>query len=73
MRETLGTRYSLQERSGNFLLVAQAPTAAQGLVNELHIGLSQLTLQVVDPSSAQVLKWKWKFTSLPHNAGMTTI
>ena len=45
MRETLRTRYSLQERSGNFLLVAQEPAAAQGLVNELHIGLSQLTLQ----------------------------
>ena len=59
MRETLRTRYPLQERSGNFLLVAEAPTAAQGLVNGLHIGLSQLTLQVLVPSSAQVLKWKW--------------
>ena len=35
MRETLGTRYPLQERSGNFLLVTLAPTAAQGMVNEL--------------------------------------
>ena len=68
MRETLRTRYSLQERSGNFLLVAQEPAAAQGMVNELHIGLSQLTLQALVPSSAQILKWKWKFTSLPHNA-----
>ena len=29
------TRHPLQERSGNFLLVAQASTAAQGLVNGL--------------------------------------
>ena len=35
MRETLRTRYPLQERSGNFLLVAQEPTATQRLVNEL--------------------------------------
>ena len=36
MRETLGTRYPLQERSGNLPLVMLATTAAQGLVNELQ-------------------------------------
>ena len=58
MRETLRTRYPLQKRSGNLSLVTLAPTAAQGLVNEIQIRLSQLTLQVLVPSSAQVLKWK---------------
>ena len=59
IRKTLRARYPLQERSGNLPLVMLAPTAAQGLGNELHIGSSQLTLQVLVPSSAQVLKWKW--------------
>ena len=35
MKETLGTRYPLQERSSNLPLLTLAPTPAQGMVNEL--------------------------------------
>ena len=50
---------STGKKQYSFPLVMLALTAAQGLVNELQVGSSQLTLQVLVPSSAQVLKRKW--------------